>query len=244
MPEPAPALSWPTLRRGLLRALVTVGLGLVLMVYTYTHKQVWRHMTLGWALAVLAGDLAGAGRMVALSCVERWLALRPERAGARVWLVVFLLTWASAWLARVWASYLSLIASTGSIPTAMAETVKGLGEYPLLPLVSALWGLSLVALVALRLRGARLRHQIAAVALVAALAGYANLAALGASLSQISLIPFVTQAAILVLGWRAGDWLADRWGAEPIARAEVQAALGAASLDEQERAAGEPPPTA
>ncbi|HBP20604.1 MAG TPA: hypothetical protein DEA08_22795, partial [Planctomycetes bacterium] len=206
MPELASPLSGPTLRRGLLRAALVVGLSAALLVFTYTQSGVWRFVDLGWAASLFAGHLAAGGRIVALSCVERWLALRPERAGPKVWGLIFLATWASAWLASAWSTYLRWIATTRSIPTALAQTLDGILAYPLVNLVSALWGLSLLALIALRLRGARLRHQIAVVATISVVAGAANMAAFGA-LSQVSVLPNVTQAAILVLGWHAGDRL-------------------------------------
>jgi len=235
VPEPAPALSWPTLRRGILRAALVVGLSLGLLTFTYTRKGLWQSMTPGLIAMIVAGHMAAGGRILALSCVERWLALRAERAGSRVWLLIFLATWASSWLANLWANYLGLLTSTRSVPAALTEALSNLGRSPLLNFVSALWGLSLLALVALRLRGVRLRHQIVVVAAISTLAGTANMVVFGLALGQISFAPYVTQAAILVLGWRAGDWLADRrWAPEPIARAEVQAALAAASAEKGE----------
>lgn len=242
MPEPAPALSWPTLRRGILRAAVVVGLSLGVLAYTYTRQRWWKAMDLGFLTMLVAGHLAAGGRVLALSCVERWLALRAERAGPKVWGLIFLATWASSWLANLWTNYLRLLTSTRSIPQALTEAIRSLGYSPTVHFVSALWGLSLLALVALRLRGVRLRHQIVIVATISTLAGAANMTAFGFTLGQIDFVPYLTHSAILVLGWRAGDWLADRrWGAQPIARAEVQAALAAAEEDGLSPKA--PPPT-
>ncbi|MGE0707320.1 MAG: hypothetical protein AB7N76_04780 [Planctomycetota bacterium] len=234
-PQPE-AWSWPTLRRGLVRGgfdLVVALLSLGVLAW-----QIAAYVTWDWWLGAAARLAGGVALVAALALVERWLAERPAAPSGRAWLTLGLGLFLTRVIEFAWSGYLSIVVRTHSPAAAMTEIVQRLVLSPnfVSYAVIAAWTLPYLGLIALRLRGARLAPQIAAVAGLCVAADMGVMAIL-----QAGYAPFLAPGACLrgallgagmVYAWHLGDRLSDRrWGRVPIARAEVRELAARAELD-------------